>query len=79
MTDLQHQRITAIEQRITAIEWFLRILVAIGVPVVMFLVLKWAGQAEFAVEGAIVSACVIITVVIVAPILRTFRTRKKTG
>ena len=79
MTDLQHQRITAIEQRITAIEWFLRILVTIGVPAVVFLVLKWAGQADFAVEGAIVSACGIITVVSVPAIVRTSRNRKKTG
>jgi hypothetical protein len=77
MTDLQHQRITAIEQRVTAIEWFLRILVAIGVPAVVFLVLRWAGQAEFALEGAIVSACGLITVVILSPILRA--RRKKSG
>jgi hypothetical protein len=77
MTDLQHQRITAIEQRVTAIEWFLRILVAIGLPVVVFLVLKWAGQADLALGGAIVSACAIITVVIVSPILQA--RRKKTG
>ena len=77
MTDLQHQRISAIEQRVTAIEWFLRILVAIGVPAVVFLVLRWAGQAEFALEVAIGSACGIITVVILSPILRA--RRKKTG
>ena len=72
MTDLQHRRITATE-------WFLRILVAIGVPVVVFLVLKWAGPEAFALDGAIVAACGIITVVIISPIVRTFRNRKKTG
>ena len=64
-------------QRITAEHWFLRILVAIGLPAVVFLILKWVGQAEFAVEGAIVSACAIITVVILNPILRA--RRRKTG
>jgi hypothetical protein len=70
MTDPQRQRNTAEH-------WFLRILVAIGVPAVVFLVLKWTGQAEFAIEGAIVSACGIITVVILSPILRA--RRRKTG
>jgi hypothetical protein len=72
MTDPQRQRNTAKA-------WFLRILVAIGAPAVVFLILKWAGQADFAVEGAIVSACGIISVVILPAILRTFRNRKKTG
>jgi len=79
MTDLQHQRITAIEQRITAIEWFLRILVVLGVPVVVVLVLKWAGQAEFAVEGAGVALFGLIAVVLLPAVLRTFRNGKKTG
>jgi hypothetical protein len=72
MTDLQHQRITARD-------WFLTILFAIGAAAVVFLVLKWAGQADFAVEGAIVSAGSIIGTAILTPILGTFRNKKKTG
>jgi hypothetical protein len=57
----------------TAKDWFLvTIPLAIVMPAVVFLVLRWAGQADFAVEGAIVSAGVVIG----TAILRTFRNRE---
>ena len=59
----------------TAKDWFLTIPLAIGLAAVVFLVLTWVGEADFAVQGAIVAAGAIIG----TAILRTFRDRKKTG